>query len=506
MKENTLLGLYGKFGRSYPAGSVIFMENEPGSEMYIIVSGKVQITKTFPKKMQIGKTETTVGTESQVLAVLGAGDFVGEMSLLNNKPRSATATVIEEAKVLVLNKTNFSFILERQPKMAIKMLQVMSNRVRELDELIGGGTKAEEQSATPKTAKEQKFISSAGEEKLAEQTSAISVANKNNILGPSSPEEILYLGKSFWISISLIVAVKLEIFNKINLGINTVEKLSEELKLNAQLLNIFLDALVSLKFLYKEEATYNNLPLTNRFLVSGKSTYLGDSLLALSNILNDWVNLSAWLSSKEGEQKSLNKKWLRQFIINTGVSEFAAVDFIKKKINLSKVKRIFETGEMAGNFSVEVLKSFPQIEGIILEQEEFAELTKEYLSQFAFGDKVLIRSGDYKTVDFGKGIDIFIFSFGFYFEEITAKSILEKAKNCLSEVGLILIYDFFYEEKTSTPQEAFFYGLTISLQDKNLRIWSKEKLQKIAAEVGLKVALTTTFKDNSSICILKKEK
>lgn len=504
MKQETLLGLYEKFGRSYPAGSVIFMENEPGSEMYIIVSGKIQITKTFPKKMKMGKTEATVGTKSQVLAVLGAGDFVGEMSLLNNKPRSATATVVEEAKVLVLNNTNFSFILERQPKMAIKMLQTMSNRVRELDELIGGDGKTEEQSIKQKVVPEQKPIQLVEEAKSVKQPSVVSVTN--NILGPASPEEILYLGKSFWISISIIIAVNLGIFNKINLGTNTLEKLSEELKLNPILLNIFLDALVSLKFLYKEDNTYNNLPLTNKFLVSGKSTYLGDSLLALNNILSDWSNLGLLLSSEDTQQKTLNKKWLRNFITNSGVSEFEIVDFIKKKINLSKVKRIFETGEVAADFLVEVLRSFPQAEGIILEQEEFAGVTKDYLSQFDFGDKVLIRSGDYKTVDFGKGVDIFVFSFGFYYDEEITKSILEKAKNCLSDVGLILLYDFFYEEKTAYPQEAFFYGLTISLQDKSLRIWSKEKIQAIAQEVGLKLALTNTFKDKSSIYILKKEK
>jgi CRP/FNR family transcriptional regulator, cyclic AMP receptor protein len=82
--------LYDRFGREFPKGHVLFKEGETGKEMYVIQSGKVRIGMTVR------------GVE-KTLVVLGAGEFFGEMAILNNKPRSASATVEEDGtKVLVI--------------------------------------------------------------------------------------------------------------------------------------------------------------------------------------------------------------------------------------------------------------------------------------------------------------------------------------------------------------------------------------------------------------------
>src|SRR5919204_653766 len=80
--------LFQRFGREFRRGDVLFREGEPGKEMYVIQAGKVNITKT------VRETE-------KILATLGAGEFFGEMSILNNKPRSAGAVVAEDANLLL---------------------------------------------------------------------------------------------------------------------------------------------------------------------------------------------------------------------------------------------------------------------------------------------------------------------------------------------------------------------------------------------------------------------
>src|SRR5439155_481025 len=74
--------LFQRFGKEFRRGDVLFREGEPGKEMYVIQAGKVNITKT------VRETE-------KILATLGAGEFFGEMSILNHKPRSAGAVVPE---------------------------------------------------------------------------------------------------------------------------------------------------------------------------------------------------------------------------------------------------------------------------------------------------------------------------------------------------------------------------------------------------------------------------
>ena len=78
-----------RFARDYDAGTVLFEEGQPGDYMYVVQQGEVEIRR------QVGQAE-------RVLAVLSSGEFFGEMAILNSKPRSATAVVSEDAKLLVI--------------------------------------------------------------------------------------------------------------------------------------------------------------------------------------------------------------------------------------------------------------------------------------------------------------------------------------------------------------------------------------------------------------------
>jgi len=115
--------LFARFGKEVPKGTVLFRENEPGQEMYIILSGKVRISK---KVREIEKT----------LTILDKGDFFGEMSILNNKPRSATAEVVEDAKLLVIDPQTFETMVRNNAEIALRIIKNLSARLQEADNQI----------------------------------------------------------------------------------------------------------------------------------------------------------------------------------------------------------------------------------------------------------------------------------------------------------------------------------------------------------------------------------
>ena len=115
--------LFARFGKEVPKGTILFRENEPGQEMYIIQSGKVRISK---KVREIDKT----------LAILGKGDFFGEMSILNNKPRSATVEVIEDAKLLVIDPQTFEKMVRNNAEISLRIIKNLSARLQEADNQI----------------------------------------------------------------------------------------------------------------------------------------------------------------------------------------------------------------------------------------------------------------------------------------------------------------------------------------------------------------------------------
>ncbi|MEW5854557.1 MAG: Crp/Fnr family transcriptional regulator [Myxococcota bacterium] len=115
--------LFERFGKAFPPGTVLFHEGDTGKEMYVIQSGKVRISK---KVRDVEKT----------LVDLPAGEFFGEMSILNDKPRSATATVIEEAKLLVIDPKTFEAMVRGNAEIAIRIIKMLSKRLEEADKQI----------------------------------------------------------------------------------------------------------------------------------------------------------------------------------------------------------------------------------------------------------------------------------------------------------------------------------------------------------------------------------
>jgi CRP-like cAMP-binding protein len=112
-----------RFGRSVSAGEYLFREDDSGNEMFVVQSGKVRLTKTVRGK-------------EQVLAEIGAGDFFGEMSILNAKPRNATAQVIEDATFLVLDPKTFEAMIKANTEIAVRLIKKLATRLDEADTRI----------------------------------------------------------------------------------------------------------------------------------------------------------------------------------------------------------------------------------------------------------------------------------------------------------------------------------------------------------------------------------
>jgi CRP/FNR family transcriptional regulator, cyclic AMP receptor protein len=115
--------LFQRFGKEIPPGTVLVREGEPGKEMYVIQSGKVRIWKK-------------VRDVEKVLAILGPGEFFGEMAIISNKPRNASATVEETARLLVIDPKTFEAMIRGNSEIAVRMIKKLAERLAEADAQI----------------------------------------------------------------------------------------------------------------------------------------------------------------------------------------------------------------------------------------------------------------------------------------------------------------------------------------------------------------------------------
>ncbi len=110
--------------RTFPAGTTIFRERDAGGVMYLIRAGRVELWLYDADHQRV------------VLATFTEGDFFGELSLLDEEPRSATATTLTETEVLMIDRTDLQLLFTQKPHAALDVLAVLGNRLRTTSEIV----------------------------------------------------------------------------------------------------------------------------------------------------------------------------------------------------------------------------------------------------------------------------------------------------------------------------------------------------------------------------------
>ena len=116
--------LFDKFGIVYDSGKVIFEEDQEGDHMFIIQEGSVRISKTIDGK-------------EHILAVLGKGDFFGEMGLFDDSARSAWIRTKSECELAEISYTRYRQIVENDTKILFELASQMAARLRKTSQKVG---------------------------------------------------------------------------------------------------------------------------------------------------------------------------------------------------------------------------------------------------------------------------------------------------------------------------------------------------------------------------------
>ena len=105
--------------RACQAGETIFRAYDMGAEMYVVLEGEVELT-----------------IDSRVVETLGPGEPFGEMALIDQEPRTATAVAKTDCKLAVIPEKRFLFMVQQTPEFALQIMKVMAVRLRKMNERI----------------------------------------------------------------------------------------------------------------------------------------------------------------------------------------------------------------------------------------------------------------------------------------------------------------------------------------------------------------------------------
>jgi CRP/FNR family cyclic AMP-dependent transcriptional regulator len=101
---------------SFSADQTIFQEGQPGEVMYAVTEGEVDIR-----------------VHDKVIDTVGPGGIVGEMALIDTKPRSATAIAKTDCKLVPISEKRFTFLVQQTPNFALQVMRVMADRLRHMN-------------------------------------------------------------------------------------------------------------------------------------------------------------------------------------------------------------------------------------------------------------------------------------------------------------------------------------------------------------------------------------
>jgi CRP-like cAMP-binding protein len=110
--------------KKYPKDTVVFFENEEGDFFFVILEGRIKVTILGDDGREV------------ILSVLGPGDFFGEMALLDNEPRSATAIAAEDSELLSLHRHDFQSVLADNRSIVTGLIKVLTARLRKANHQI----------------------------------------------------------------------------------------------------------------------------------------------------------------------------------------------------------------------------------------------------------------------------------------------------------------------------------------------------------------------------------
>src|SRR5262245_32892707 len=287
-----------------------------------------------------------------------------------------------------------------------------------------------------------------------------------------SPEKILQVGLSFWVSKTLLSAVEMEVFTELAKHPEDLKSLQGRLGLHPRSARDFLDALVALGFLQRIDGKYHNTPETDLFLDKKKASYIGGILeMANLRLFGFWNHLTEALRGgmpqnelKAGGESLFAALYadparLKGFLsAMTGLSRNANLA-IAKQFPWKNYQSFVDVGTAQGDLAVQVALAHPHLSGIGFDLAEVEPIFEEYPMQNKLAERLRFASGSFFNEAFPKA-DVVMMGHILHDWNLQEKeALLQKAYEAVPKGGALIVYESIIDDERSKNV----FGLLMSL-------------------------------------------
>jgi SAM-dependent methyltransferase/predicted transcriptional regulator len=268
------------------------------------------------------------------------------------------------------------------------------------------------------------------------------------------PDTILQVGLGFWASKTLLSAVEMEVFTELARHPEELATLTGRLGLHPRSARDFLDALVALGFLRRENEVYSNTPAADLYLDKHKPSYIGGILeMANRRLYGHWSKLTTALRTGQPQAEAgpdaensfaalyADPERLKVFLrAMTGVSRGANLA-IAAKFPWANYRTVVDAGPAQGDLLVQVSLHNPHLYGIGFDLPEVGPIFEEYVQEHGLSERVQFQGGSFFT-DPVPAADVIMMGHILHDWNVDEKQMLiRKAYESLREGGALIVYD-----------------------------------------------------------------
>ncbi|MEX3927486.1 methyltransferase [Paraburkholderia sp. BR10936] len=287
----------------------------------------------------------------------------------------------------------------------------------------------------------------------------------------ASPQKLLQLAMGFWASKTLLSAVELDLFTVLGRGPRTATQLMDQMQLHPRSAHDFLDALVALGVLDRDDGLYRNTAEADAFLDRSRPGCIAGFLLMANNRLYPfWGSLTEALrtglpqnEAKEGgnpfDAIYRDERGLREFLgAMSGVSMDLAKE-IAQKFPWQNYRSVVDVGTAQGALVAEIARTHEHLAGIGFDLPAVAPVFNDYIAANALGDRIRFHPGDF-FVDALPSADVMVMGHILHDWDLEQKrELLARSYQALPAGGCLIVYDAMIDDERR--RNAF--GLLMSL-------------------------------------------
>ena len=274
-----------------------------------------------------------------------------------------------------------------------------------------------------------------------------------------TPDDLFGIARAYEVSRAFHVANNIDVFTELAGGPLTLGQLSERTGVNESSLEKVLITAATIGLLVTDGETFTNSLLSDRYLVRGKSEYVGDAVWLTSGWWGRFHDLSAEIMAQY-EARHPGGQGVRHERFIEAMNDFAAngeADRLADALDLTGRKRLLDVGGGPGTFSAFLCRKYPELGAVVLDLPDTEPVFSRVVAAYGMSERVKFLPGDIEHIGFGGGYDVVLVSSMMHGER--GDMIPPKAYDALVPGGCLVVRDFILHPEKDGPLAAALFNM-----------------------------------------------